>query len=135
MILRKGEGDIQSRHLQYAQTALEEAMATAPTLDYHCLRRGTNMGTWLTVLLSSLNGMDLGYQERHNDLFLHYGIDPPDLPNHCDVYNAKYSIRNTMDCKKGGLNITHKFIIVGLKFYTTKNLGHMRAAQQIPHNL
>ena len=50
MILRKGEGDIQSRHLQYAQTALEEAMATAPTLNYHWLRRGTNMGTWLTGL-------------------------------------------------------------------------------------
>ena len=36
-------------------------------------------------------------------LFLQYGLEPPDLPSHCDGYDPKFSISHALDCKKGGL--------------------------------
>ena len=85
------------------QTTLEEAMTADHALDTCWLRRGTKKGDWITVLPPTVNGMDLGYQECRDTIFLRYGIEPPDLPNHCDGCNAKFSIRNSLDCKKGGL--------------------------------
>ena len=37
------------------------------------------------------------------DLFLGYGIEPPDLPTYCDVCKAKFAICHALDCKRGGL--------------------------------
>ena len=39
---------------------------------------------WLNVLPSTVNGIDMGDQELRYALFLRYGIDPPELPPHCD---------------------------------------------------
>ena len=55
---------------------------------------------------SKVNVMDLGYQELHYVLFLRYGIDPPDLPPHCNGYNSSFSIGHSLDCKKGILITT-----------------------------
>ena len=45
----------------------------------------------------------MGAQEWRDDLFLRYGIDPPDLPTYCDVCNAKFKICHALNCKRGGL--------------------------------
>ena len=45
----------------------------------------------------------MGAQEWRDALFLWYGLDPPDLPTHCDGFQAKFSISHSLDCKKGGL--------------------------------
>ena len=41
MLLLEGQGDIRSHHVQGAQTALDEAMAEALTLDSCWMRQGT----------------------------------------------------------------------------------------------
>ena len=71
---------------------LEEAIAASPTLDARQMRRVTKTGAWITVLLSMVNGMELGDQEWRYTLFPCYDIEPPDLPSHCDGCNKKCSI-------------------------------------------
>ena len=57
----------------------------------------------MTVQPSTVNGTEMGPQEWRDALFLQYGLDPPDLPTHCDGCQAKFSISHALDCKKGGL--------------------------------
>ena len=47
--------------------------------------------------------MELGAQEWRDAAFLCYGLEPPDLPKHCDGCNARFSICLALDCKRGGL--------------------------------
>ena len=42
-------------------------------------------------------------QEWRDSLFLRYGIDPPDLSEHCDGCGALSDICHVLNCKKGGL--------------------------------
>ena len=67
------------------------------------MRRAAKTGAWLTVLPSTVNGTDLGGQEWRDALFLKYGLEPPDLPTHCDGCEARFTISHALDCKKGGL--------------------------------
>ena len=60
-------------------------------------------GAWLSVLPSTVNGMELGAQEWRDPLFLCYSIDPPNLPYHHDGCGAEFDICHALDCKKGGL--------------------------------
>ena len=64
------------------------------------------MGDWLIVFPSTVNGICRGDPEWRNTLFLSYGIDPPDLPPHCNGYNSSFSIGHSLDCKKGILITT-----------------------------
>ena len=86
-----------------AEEALTAALKGAPVLHTRRLRRGKKTGAWLTVQLSTVNGTELGAQEWRDALFLRYGLDPPDLPTHCDGCQAKFSISHTLDFQKGGL--------------------------------
>ena len=47
--------------------------------------------------------MEFGAQEWREFLFLRYGIKPPKLLSHCDVYGVVLKICHTLECKKGGL--------------------------------
>ena len=67
------------------------------------MRHAANNGAWLTVLPYTVNGTELGAQEWRYALLLRYGLDPPDLPSHCDGCNAKFTISHVLECKKGGL--------------------------------
>ena len=60
-------------------------------------------GACLTVQLMTVNGKELGAQEWRDDLFLGYGLDPPDLPKLCDGCNSALLIFHSLYCKKGGL--------------------------------
>ena len=67
------------------------------------MRQAAKTGAWLTVLLSTVNGTELGAQEWLEALLLRYGLDPPDLLKYCDGCKVRFSISHTLDCKKGGL--------------------------------
>ena len=60
-------------------------------------------GAWLSVLPSTIIGMELGVQEWRYSLFLCYGINPPDLSEHCNECGVVFDICNDLDCKKIGL--------------------------------
>ena len=51
----------------------------------------------------AFNGTDISIQEWRDVVFLWYGIDPPDLPHHCDGSRVGLSINHALACKKGGL--------------------------------
>ena len=52
---------------------------------------------------STVNRTELGVQKWRDYLFLKNGINPPDLPPHCDGGGEAFSICHNLDCKKGGL--------------------------------
>ena len=62
---------------------------------------------WLSVILSTVNIMELGSHEWRDSLFLRYNISPPDLSYHCNGCGAAFSIYHALDCKKGGLIMEH----------------------------
>ena len=62
------------------------------------IRRAAKTGAWLTVLPSTVNGTELGAQEWCDALFLRYGLDPTDLPTHCDWCEARFTISHAIDC-------------------------------------
>ena len=53
--------------------------------------------------LSTVNGTELGAQEWRDALFLRYGLEPPDLPTHCEGCHAKFTISHSLDCKRVSL--------------------------------
>ena len=65
------------------QVELEAALETIPSMDACRLCHGTNMGAWKSVPPYSFNGTYLGDKKWRDALFLHYVIDPPDLPSAC----------------------------------------------------
>ena len=52
---------------------------------------------------STVNGTELGAQEWRDAVFLHYGLEPPDLPKNCNGCNDRFSICHALNCKRGGL--------------------------------
>ena len=80
-----------------------DALERAPVSHARQLQQSIKNGSLLTVQLSTVNGTELGAQEWHDSLFLWYGLNPLDLPTHCDGCQAKFSISHAHYCKKGGL--------------------------------
>ena len=91
------------REVQQEEAALTAAREGDPVQQERHMRRAAKTVAWLTVLLSTVNGTNLGAQEWRDALFLLYGLDPLDLPSHCDGCDAKFSIRYALDCQKGAL--------------------------------
>ena len=60
----------------------------------------TKTGEYLSVLHSTINGAELGVQEWRDFLFLCYGIDTPNLPDHYNEYGAAFFICHSLDRKK-----------------------------------
>ena len=67
-------------------------MLTSSDMVSHILQRGTKTCEWLTGTIYTVNGTDIGYQGWCNTLFLHYIIEPVDLPTSCDGYGAAFFI-------------------------------------------
>ena len=86
-----------------AEAALTVVPEEAPVQQARRMRRAAKTGAWLTVLLSTVNGTELGDQEWRDAFFLRYGLESPDLPSHCDGCNAKFTISNALDYKNDGL--------------------------------
>ena len=84
------------RGQRQAEEALAAALEGGPVLHACRLRRATKTGVWLKVQPSTVNWTELGAQEWRDALFLQYGLDPPDLPTHCDGCQAKFSISHAL---------------------------------------
>ena len=103
LLIRKGRKEIQQRHSEAAETALGEAQADASTKDAQRMGRIQTTGEWLYMIPSTVNGTELVAHEWRDPLFLRYIIDPPDISDHCDGFEASLSICHALDYKKGGL--------------------------------
>ena len=55
------------------------------------------------MLPSTVNEAVLRLQEWRDYLFLSYGVDTPDLPDHCDGCGAAFDILLAIEYNKGGL--------------------------------
>ena len=89
--------------MKKAMASLEATIAGAPEVVTRRMRRATKTGAWMTVQPSTLNGTDLGAQEWRDSAFLRYGLEPLDLPKYCYDCNARFSMCQALDCKRGGL--------------------------------
>ena len=67
------------------------------------MRPITRMWACLLVSSSTVNGRELGAQEWRDSLFLNYGIEPTDLPDHFNGCGASFSIYHALECKNGFL--------------------------------
>ena len=99
--LQDGRAAVRRQNVAKAVASLEKTIARAPAVVTHRLQRVTKTGAWLTVQPPTVNGTELGAQEWQDAAFLRYGLDPPDLPKHCDGCNAWFSICHALDCKRG----------------------------------
>ena len=106
LLMGEGREEIQKRHAEESETAPGETRATTSNPEARRLGRVQQTGAWLLVISSTINGTELGLQELIDYIFLCYGIDPPDLPSHCDDCGLAFSICHALDCKKGGLITT-----------------------------
>ena len=91
------------RGVQRAEETLTVALEGAPVLQERRMRRAAKTRSRLMVLPSTVNITELGAQEWHDALSLRYGMEPPDLPTHCDECEARFTISHALKCKKGGL--------------------------------
>ena len=89
------EGDILGWTM--LETALGEAQSVTSTKDARQMGRITQTGAWMSVLLSTVNGTALGYQEWGGSLFLLYAIDLPDVPDHCNGCGASFDKFHALD--------------------------------------
>ena len=94
---------VRHRGEQRVEAELTSALEGAPVLQAHRMRRAAKTGDWLTVLPYTINGTEMGPQEWRDALFLRYGLDPPDLPTHCNGCEVRFTTSHALDCKKGGL--------------------------------
>ena len=61
-----------------------------------------------------------------DSLFLCYGIDPPDLPSHCNIFEAAFSIFHALECKNGVLvTARHNKLCDGVADLAGKAFTHM----------
>ena len=95
--LRGGRLALRQRGEQRAEEALKVALEGSPIMQARRMRRAAKTGAWLTVLPSTVNGMELGAQEWRDALFLKYRLEPPDLHAHCDGCEARFTISHTLD--------------------------------------
>ena len=99
----EGRDEIRRRHADAAETVLGEARASVYTKDSLQMGRIKRMGACMSVLPSTVNGTELGAQEWRDPLFLRYGINTPELLEHCNGCGPAFEICYALDCKKGGL--------------------------------
>ena len=101
----------------------------------HNKNHETNTGDSISVPTSTVNGIDMGYQEWCDYLFLHYGIEHPDLPLDCDRYGALFLINHALDLKKSAYaQLISKSSTMGLLIWLTRpvTLVHAQKAPHIP---
>ena len=60
LLMEEGREEIQRRHTEAAEAALGEAWAYASMEDTQWTGRIQRTGAWLSVLLSTVNGTELG---------------------------------------------------------------------------
>ena len=108
MLLKEGRGYIQQHNHLNFQKVLAEVMVTPLAPNAHRLRRDTKIGAYISLQSSMVNGIELGYQECRDELFIHYRLEPSDPPHRQSGCGAQFPIYHNLDRKKGGLVTTHQ---------------------------
>ena len=97
LLMEKGRDEIHWWNTKAKETALGEAHVATSTEGAHRIGWITRMGTWLSVLPSTVNGTGLWVQDWRDSCFLHYGIEPSNLPGNCDGCGAAFGICHILD--------------------------------------
>lgn len=94
------------------ETTLLALASTRDTAGKNQLERATLASRFLSVFPSYSNDTHLSAQEFRDRLHYRYGMQPSDLPTHCDGCNKPFSVDHAMSCSKGGLiNARHNELI------------------------
>ena len=102
-LLRDFRADIWRQKNHNTVKALAAMSGVLPPTYSHRLQQGQKTVAWISVMPSTINGMDLRDQECRDNIFLRYSIKPTDLSQNCDGYSAWLFIFHAWDCKKVGL--------------------------------
>ena len=103
LLIGEGRDETLQWYAEAAEIAPGEARAVSSTEDTCMMGWIMRMWVWMSFLPSTVNGIKLGAQECRYSLFLHYGINLLDLPDHCNGCGATFYICHTLECNKGGL--------------------------------
>ena len=103
LLMGEGREVIQRKHEEEADTTLLVAWVAASKPDAQRLGRIHWNGTWISVLPSIVNGIELWAQEWRDSLFLRYSIKPTDFPPNYESCGIAFYICHALDCKEGGL--------------------------------
>ena len=95
--------EIRRWHAEEAEMEMKECQADASMVDARQMGHITQTGAWISVLPFTINVTELRAQEWRESLFLPYGIDPYDLPEHCNECGMEFKICHALDFQKGGL--------------------------------
>ena len=105
--MREQRKEMSKRNALRSEEELADTLSGAPVQVARQLRQAKNMGAWMRVQPSTVNGMELGAQEWRYALFLGYGLDLPDLPKFCEGWNSTFFIWYALDYKKDSLVTEH----------------------------
>jgi len=86
---------------------LKQISASAKPIDARQMAQAKITGSWLTVMLNTLNGMDLLADKFQDNLRIRLRLTPASLPSHCVGCNDLFTVEHAMSCKKGGLIVQH----------------------------
>ena len=93
------------------------------------------MCTWILVVQSTFNRVELGAQDWRDAILLQYEIKPTDLPQHCDGCSVRSSISHALDYKKGDLIMSsHNKICEKNVYLTSKSLTPTHIRDNPPMN-
>ena len=96
-MVEESRDEICRRNAETVETALGEAWDTTSTEDNRWMGQIMRAGSCLSVPPFTITGMEFGAQEWRNPLFLRYGIETPDLLEHCDGCGAAFDICHNLD--------------------------------------
>ena len=92
LLMGEGRVDIRRRHAEAVDYSLGEARVATSKPGAQWLRRIQRTEAWLSVLPSTVNGIELGAQEWRDSYCICYGIKKPDLKFHCNGFRSTFSI-------------------------------------------
>jgi hypothetical protein len=96
--------------MSHRMTELNETALTSVLDQLDCdtrrtIKQGMEIGQWLSILPSTINGTKLSAQEFQDAILLQYAWSPGDLPSQYDGCNTALSVHHALECKTGGLII------------------------------
>jgi hypothetical protein len=105
-VIRDVRNELKSGHEVEYVKELRSIVSKLFCDDRRTILRGKDTGQWLSVLPSAVNGTKLSAQEFRDSLLLCYSRSPAAFPSHCDGCGQNFTVRHTLECKKGGLVIS-----------------------------
>ena len=103
--VKEARSAYQTRARTLKETQLTAILDPLPPARQALLHRACKTGRFLSVTPSYSANSVLSTEEFRDRLHYRYGINPSNLPTHCDGCGAPFSVDHAMSCRKGGLVI------------------------------